>query len=83
MSDGTIRPRSAAAGSAAGPLELGSLLFGRFKLIAAPDRPDSLVGQGGMGIIHLAEDTLLDRIVAIKIPPPNVIPTTMQNSICW
>ena len=73
MSDDASPASGLGGGTQPVRLEPGQILFGRFKLIAAPDREDSLVGQGGMGIIHLAEDTLLDRVVAIKIPPQNVI----------
>jgi len=54
-------------------MPLGRMLFDRFELIAAPERDDSLIGQGGMGVIHLVHDQLLDRTVAIKILPPDVV----------
>ncbi|NWG12246.1 MAG: hypothetical protein HXY20_01790 [Acidobacteria bacterium] len=31
------------------------------------------LGDGGMGVIHKARDTRLDRLIAIEIPPPEKV----------
>jgi WD40 repeat protein/tRNA A-37 threonylcarbamoyl transferase component Bud32 len=46
--------------------EVGKL--GRFQLLEA-------IGQGSFGVVWRARDTVLDRIVALKVPHPNLLTT--------
>src|SRR6185436_7601054 len=56
--------------AAAGLLDdQGESLLG---LSIGPYRVESLLGAGGMGEVYLAEDTKLDRRVAIKFLPPSL-----------
>ncbi len=52
---------------ARGDLAAPELLAGRQ---LGPYRITRMLGQGGMGVVHLAEDTRLGRFVAIKALPP-------------
>ena len=47
---------------------------GRYKL-------SKKLGQGGMGVVYLAEDTVLNRVVAYKVLPPSVKdnPQVLEN----
>lgn len=54
------------------PLKENALVNGRYQLIA-------LIGRGGMGEVWRARDTLLDRLVAIKVmSPPSLHQTELR-----
>ena len=51
----------------------GELYFERFRMLTPRDAKDSIIGEGGTGIIHLVRDELLDRIVALKLPHESIL----------
>ena len=53
--------------------EEGQLLFDRFRTLTPRDAKDSIIGEGGTGLIHLVRDELMDRIVALKLPHENIL----------
>lgn len=53
--------------------EEGELLFERFRTLTPRDAKDSVIGEGGTGLIHLVRDELMDRIVALKLPHENIL----------
>jgi serine/threonine protein kinase len=67
--------------AAAGSLEnQGESLVG---LTVGPYRIESLLGAGGMGEVYLAEDTKLDRRVAIKFLPADLEADEVANGACF
>ncbi len=53
--------------------EEGQLLFDRFRTLTPRDAKDSIIGEGGTGLIHLVRDELMDRVVALKLPHENIL----------
>lgn len=49
-----------------GPLSIGQVLSGRFRIA-------QFIGRGGMGDVYLAHDQRLEREVAVKVVPPDVV----------
>ena len=48
------------------------LFFERFRALIPRDAKDSVIGEGGTGLIHLVRDELMDRIVALKLPHESI-----------
>jgi vacuolar-type H+-ATPase subunit H len=51
----------------------GELFFDRFRALTPRDAKDSIIGEGGTGLIHLVRDELMDRIVALKLPHESIL----------
>lgn len=51
----------------------GELFFERFRALTPRDSKDSVIGEGGTGLIHLVRDELMDRIVALKLPHESIL----------
>lgn len=64
--DERLQQRRAEAGApASGMLGPGSML-GHYLII-------DQIGEGGMGVVYRAQDTVLDRMVALKVLPPHLL----------
>jgi serine/threonine protein kinase len=53
---------------------VGEVVFGRYWLI-------EVIGQGGMGTVHRAHDTRMQRDVAIKVLPPELRGTRLSGTV--
>ncbi|MDB6077184.1 MAG: serine/threonine protein kinase [Akkermansiaceae bacterium] len=51
----------------------GELFFDRFRALTPRDAKDSIIGEGGTGLIHLVRDELMDRVVALKLPHESIL----------
>ena len=47
--------------------KIGDRYFDRFCTLIPRDNDTSILGQGGAGVVHLAKDEVMDRLVALKL----------------
>jgi hypothetical protein len=57
-------------------LDFQAALTGRYSL-------EREIGRGGMGVVYCARDLRLERVVAIKLLPPQLARSRSSASICY
>lgn len=56
------------------------MFFRRFVGLIYPGRDSSIIGRGGSGVIHVARDKIMDRVVALKLPNESILAETQVRS---
>ena len=56
------------------------MFFRRFVGLVYPGRDSSIIGRGGSGVIHVARDKIMDRVVALKLPNESILAEAQVRS---